>query len=72
MPQQHVIPIEIVSSMISASIRTTKGSIVRPVVDRVEKRSLCSLIVVRKKKKDWAEVFTPLSMKTAHLANSLR
>lgn len=68
MPQQHVIPIEIVSSMISASIRTTKGSIVRPVVDRVEKRSLCSLIVVKKKKKkkDWADIFTPLSMKTAH------
>lgn len=73
MPQQHVIPIEIVSSMISASIWTTKGSIVRPVVDRVEKRSLCSLIVVKKKKKrkkDWADIFTPLSMKTAHEANS--
>lgn len=50
MPQQHVIPIWIVSSMISASIRTTKGSIVRPVKDRVEKRSLCSLIMVKKKK----------------------
>lgn len=68
MPQQHVIPIWIVSSMISASIRTTKGSIVRPVEDRVEKRSLCSLIMVKKKKKkkDWADIFTPPSMKKAH------
>lgn len=48
MLQQHVSPIYIVSSMISASIRTTKGSIVQ---DRVEKRSLCGLIVVKKIKK---------------------
>lgn len=58
-----MIPICIVSIVISASIRTTKGGLVRTVEGRLEKRSLCSLIGVKKKKKKKADIFTPPSMK---------
>lgn len=49
--------------MISARIRPTKGFIVWAEVDWAEQGSLCSLIVVKKKKAEQAQVFNSSSMK---------